>query len=191
MFRQQQQQLKYQTDAILSALCRWVSVWTVLYEWYENWKTAAVTWSCWNWEEPPSAARDSKRALQLHKTVPSYYYYYYKLERVQRKFAALCHKRFFQDMEYYYDILLEKLNLHTLHIRRRHIDALFLINAFCGTKNCPFVLETVRLRVLTRNIRNFTTFSCSFSHCPSARCVSAANAVCKSTDIFSKPCLSV
>jgi hypothetical protein len=42
-----------------------------------------------------------------------------------------------------------------------------------------------------RNIRNFTTFSCSFSHCPSARCVSGANAVCKSTDIFSKSCLSL
>jgi hypothetical protein len=103
-----------------------------------------------------------------------------KLERVQRKFAALCHKRFFRDMEYHYDIILEKLNLQTLHTRRRHIDALFLINAFCGTKNCPSVLETVGLRVPTLNIRNFTTFSCSFSHCPSA------NAVCKSIDIFRK-----
>jgi hypothetical protein len=28
-------------------------------------------------------------------------------------------------------------------MRRRHIDALFLINAFCGTKYCPSVLETV------------------------------------------------
>jgi hypothetical protein len=36
-----------------------------------------------------------------------------ELERVQRKFAALCHKRFFQDMEYHYDIILEKLNLKT------------------------------------------------------------------------------
>jgi hypothetical protein len=120
-----------------------------------------------------------------------YYYYYYKLERVQRKFAALCHKRFFQDMEYHYDIILEKLNLLTLHIRRHHIDALFLINAFYGTKNCPSVLETVGLRIPTRNIRNFTTFSCPFSHCLSARCVSAANAVCKSIDIFRKPCWSL
>jgi hypothetical protein len=114
-----------------------------------------------------------------------------KLERLQRKFAALCHKRFFQDMEYHYDIILEKLNLQTLHIRRRHIDALFLINAFCGTKNCPSVLETVGLRVPTRSIRNFTTFICTFSHCPSARCVSAANAVCKSIDIFRKSCWSL
>jgi hypothetical protein len=57
-----------------------------------------------------------------------------KLEHLQRKFASLCYKRFFQDMEYRYDIILEKLNLQTLHIRRRHIDALFSINAFCGAK---------------------------------------------------------
>jgi hypothetical protein len=44
------------------------------------------------------------------------------------------------------------LLLQTLHIRRRHIDALLLINAFCGTKYCPSVLETVGLRVPTRNI---------------------------------------
>jgi hypothetical protein len=98
-------------------------------------------------------------------------------------------QKIFYDIEYHYDIILEKLNLQTLHIRRRHIDALFLINAFCGTKYCPSVLETVGLRVPTRNIRNFTTFSCSFSHCPSAR--SAANAVCKSIDIFSKSRLSL
>jgi hypothetical protein len=59
-------------------------------------------------------------------------------ERVPRQFVALCHKRFLQDMEYYYDIKLEKLNLLTLHIRRRHFDALFLINAFSVT-----VLEIV------------------------------------------------
>jgi hypothetical protein len=114
-----------------------------------------------------------------------------KLERMQKKVATLCHKRFFCDIEYHYDITLEKLNLQTLHIRRHHINALFLINAFCGTKYCPSVLETVGLRVPTRNIRNFTTFSCSFSHCPSARCVSAANAVYKFMDIFNKSPLSL
>jgi hypothetical protein len=71
-----------------------------------------------------------------------------KLERIQRKFAALCHKRFFQDVEYHYDNISEKLNLHTLHIRRRHFGALFLINVFCGTKYCPSVLKTVGIRVL-------------------------------------------
>jgi hypothetical protein len=93
-----------------------------------------------------------------------------KLERVQRKFAALCHERFFQDVEYHYENTLQQLNLQTLHIERRHFNALLLINVFSGTKYCPSVLETVGIRVPTRNIRNFTTFSCSFIHSLSARC---------------------
>jgi hypothetical protein len=60
-----------------------------------------------------------------------------KLEHIQRKFAALCHSRFFQDVDYHYINILDKLNLHTLHVKRRHTDALFLINVFRGTKFCP------------------------------------------------------
>jgi hypothetical protein len=116
-----------------------------------------------------------------------------ELESMQRKFAALCYNRFFQDVEYYCEStgILEKLNLLTLHNRRRHFDALFLINVISDVKYSPSVLERVGIRVPTRNIRNFNTFSCSFSHCPSARCVSGANAVCKCTDIYSKSFLSV
>jgi hypothetical protein len=73
-----------------------------------------------------------------------------KLERVRKKIAVICHNFFY--IEYHYDIISEKLNLQTLRIRRRQIDALFLINAFCGTKYCPSVLETVGLRVPTRDI---------------------------------------
>jgi hypothetical protein len=37
-------------------------------------------------------------------------------ERLEGKFAALCHNRFsFQDVEYYYDTILEKLNLQARH----------------------------------------------------------------------------
>jgi hypothetical protein len=75
--------------------------------------------------------------------------------------------------------------------KRRHFEALFVINVFIGTKCCPSVLETVDIRDPTRNIRNFSMFSCSFSHCPSSRRVSAANAVCICTDIFSNACLKV
>jgi hypothetical protein len=73
-----------------------------------------------------------------------------KLERIQRKFAALCHNRFLRDMEYHYDNLLELFNLLTLHNRRRHFGALFLVNVFGGTKFWPSVLETVGRRVPTR-----------------------------------------
>jgi hypothetical protein len=80
-------------------------------------------------------------------------------------------------MEYHYDNLLERLNLLTLYKRRRHFDTLFLINVFIGTKCCPYVLEIVGLRVHTRNIRNFNMFTCSSSHCPSARRVSTSGTV--------------
>jgi hypothetical protein len=80
------------------------------------------------------------------------------LERIQRKFAALCHNRFFQDVEYHYSNLLEKLNLLTLFTRHRHSDALFLINVFSGAKYCTSVLAAAGIPVPTRNIRNFTVF---------------------------------
>jgi hypothetical protein len=47
-----------------------------------------------------------------------------KLERVQKNCCPLPQKIFY-DVQYHYDIILEKLNLQTLHVRRRHIDALF------------------------------------------------------------------
>lgn len=61
-----------------------------------------------------------------------------KLERTQKKSAALCHNRFSQDSGYLYDKLLERLRFLTLYNRRRHFYAFFfLINAFTGTKCCP------------------------------------------------------
>jgi hypothetical protein len=94
-------------------------------------------------------------------------------------------------MGYNYDNLLEKIHLLTLHNRCRHFDALFLINVFSGTNCCPSVLEMVGLRVPTRNTPNFNMFTCFSSHCPSARWVSTANAVCILRDVFKNTCLSV
>jgi hypothetical protein len=79
--------------------------------------------------------------------------------------------------------MLDMLNLQSLHTRRHRIDALFLI-CFKDVKTCPSILHRVGIRVPSRNIRNFHLFCCSFSHCPSARHVSAANVVCNSLDIF-------
>jgi hypothetical protein len=94
-------------------------------------------------------------------------------------------------MEYHYDHLLETLILLTVHNRCPHINALFLINIFSGTKCCSSVLETVGLRVPTRNMHNFNMFTCPSSHCPSARCVSTANAVGTFTDVFRNSCSRV
>jgi hypothetical protein len=112
-----------------------------------------------------------------------------KLERVQGKFAALCHRRFFQDIEYHYGNMLEKLNLRTLHMRRRHFDALFLINGFSDTKYCPPLSWKQSTFVFPLGTYRYVTLPPSVA--PSARCVSAENAVCKSTDIFSKSFLSL
>jgi hypothetical protein len=58
-------------------------------------------------------------------------------------------------VKYHYNNILEKLSLQTLHIRRRHFDALFLIHVLCGTKYYPSVLEAAGIRVPpTRNICN-------------------------------------
>jgi hypothetical protein len=94
-------------------------------------------------------------------------------------------------MEYHYDNLLEKLNLLTLHKRSRHFDTLFLIDLFSSAKCSASVLETVCIGVPTRNIRNFNMFACSCSHFPSARCVSALNAVFKRTNIIWNSCYAV
>jgi hypothetical protein len=44
------------------------------------------------------------------------------LESKLEKLAAVCHNMFFQEMEYYYDHLLGRLKLLTLHNKRRHFD---------------------------------------------------------------------
>jgi hypothetical protein len=68
----------------------------------------------------------------------------------------------------------------------------FFTQVYRGSKFCPSVLEIVGLRVPVRYIGDFTLFSaCSSSrYCPSARCASAANVVCRATDVFgAKPVL--
>jgi hypothetical protein len=67
-----------------------------------------------------------------------------KLERIQRKFVALCHTRCFNGMcDYKYEDVLVRLNFLTLHLRRRHLDAIFLINVFKGKISCSSIFDTV------------------------------------------------
>jgi hypothetical protein len=92
-----------------------------------------------------------------------------KLERIQQKFAALCYNRFLPHVHYSYANALEYLKLHTLRKRRYHLDALFLIQVYRGLKYCPSLPFP---------------FSPSLKNCPSARCASAANVVCRDFDVF-------
>jgi hypothetical protein len=65
-----------------------------------------------------------------------------KLERIQRKFSTLCFTRFFNGVcDYKYKGILVRLNFLTLHLRRRHLDALFLINVFKGKISCSSVFD--------------------------------------------------
>jgi hypothetical protein len=75
---------------------------------------------------------------------------------------------------------------YTLRKRRYHLDALFFIQVYRGLKYCPSLLEAVGLRVPTRYLRDFSVFNFgpSIKNCPSARCASAANVVCRDFDIF-------
>jgi hypothetical protein len=73
-------------------------------------------------------------------------------------------------------------------LRNRHIDAVFLINAFKCNIDCPSILDSVSLRIPSRSIMDFSIFFVhrNFKASPSARCVSAANTVCWNIDTFTK-----
>jgi hypothetical protein len=94
---------------------------------------------------------------------------------------------------YNYEDILFRLNLLTPQLGRRHLDALFLINVFIGNICCSSILDSVSLRILSRSIRHYSTFTVNrnFKVSPSARCVSAATAVCRSIDILNKDCISL
>jgi hypothetical protein len=79
-----------------------------------------------------------------------------------------------------------KLNLLTLYIKLHLFDASFLISVYNRAKCCSSLLETIGITISAWNIDlcNFSMFSCSSSHCPSAICASAANAVFKFADFF-------
>jgi hypothetical protein len=116
-----------------------------------------------------------------------------KLERIQWKFAALYFTRLFNGVCYYNceDIVLGS-NLWTLELRRKNLDALSLIDVFIGKILCSSILDSVSLRLPSRSSDYFTvTANRNFKVSPSARCVSAANAVCRSIDIFNKGCISL
>jgi hypothetical protein len=99
---------------------------------------------------------------------------------------VFCWNRFLPHVHYSYANALEYLKLHTLRKRMYHLDALFLIQVYRGLQYCPSLLEAVGLRVPTWYLRDFSmfNFSPSIKNCPSARCASAANVVCRDFDVY-------
>jgi hypothetical protein len=106
-----------------------------------------------------------------------------KPESTRQLFAALCFNCSFPQFDCSYALATDELKLHTLQKRRHHLNAPFLIH----------VLDTVGFRVPSRYIRDFSMFNvCSSSKkCPSARCASAANFVCRDIDVFVTIALSL
>jgi hypothetical protein len=72
-------------------------------------------------------------------------------------------------------IIIKLLNFRALYSKYRHLNALrvFLINVFKSIINFHSIMDTVGIRMSTRQIREFSTFSVSkvLRNSPSARCV--------------------
>jgi hypothetical protein len=97
-------------------------------------------------------------------------------------FASICFNRFIQsDSSCNYDAMLTYLHFEKLLQRRQRLDALFSISVFKNKIDCCSFMNTVGLRVPTKHIRNFSTFTASGVSrlSPSLRCVKAANKICK------------
>ena len=80
-----------------------------------------------------------------------------KLERIQRKFAALCQNRFFNASATYEDFLI-KFKFCTLFDRIRSLDALFFSSVYFGLKCCPSLLVATGIRVPSCNFMNHSVF---------------------------------
>jgi hypothetical protein len=105
------------------------------------------------------------------------------LKEVQSKSAALCYTKLFVGAcKKMYVVISD-------HIFQRYSsggDAFVFISVFEKKVSCLSIFYTVSLYVSTRLVRNFSTFVV-YHHAkvnPPVRCVSAANVVCRYTDIF-------
>jgi hypothetical protein len=85
-----------------------------------------------------------------------------------------------------YENCLRFLKLHNLHNRRPYLDALFFISVYSVSNCWPSLSDITGIRILPRNFRNSFLFSDTSKNSPSARCVSAANHLCKDVDILRK-----
>jgi hypothetical protein len=57
---------------------------------------------------------------------------------------------------------LDSLNFHTLHTRRHHLAALFLVKVYDDFKCCPSLLENSGIHVPSSNISDFPMFPVGF-----------------------------
>jgi hypothetical protein len=113
---------------------------------------------------------------------------------MQRKFTNLRYNRFIQSSFFCnYESELNYLHFKTLYSGRGNLDALYLINVFKNKTHCCSIMYNVGLRVPTKQIRYFSTFDIGnvsrFSL--STGCVTAANNICRSLDVFNTHNISI
>ena len=106
------------------------------------------------------------------------------MEGFQQNFVALYQNRILAHDHVTYGYFFEVLKLHTPNDIRFYLDALFLISVHLGLKCCASPLDITGIRVLPRNFRNSSLFTCTCKTSPFASCVSAANRMCKDAHIF-------
>jgi membrane-associated HD superfamily phosphohydrolase len=78
--------------------------------------------------------------------------------------------------------------LATLYSKQRHLDVLVLITIFESKISCSSTFDSVSIQIPTGIIRLLYIFMVNhnFKASLSARCVSAANYICKETGIYNK-----
>ena len=113
-----------------------------------------------------------------------------KLERVPRKFLAVCFTCFFFVIPYNYACALE-LYSYIPYKLEGFTFILIFIHVLSGSKFCPSLINNNSLRVPSCSIRNLTQFSIARKNCPSARSTTATNLFCSNIDIFRRPIRSL
>jgi hypothetical protein len=80
---------------------------------------------------------------------------------MQRKFENLYYNRFIEPCSFCeYESMLNYLQFKALYSRWQNLASLFLINVFKNKIDCS-IMDTVGLRVPTKQIRDFSTFNVS------------------------------
>lgn len=108
-----------------------------------------------------------------------------KLKRIQQKCTILCSSRFFPRVHYRYVYDSKQWKLWT------HLDTIFLVQVYLGSKFCLSLLNTSGLRVCGQNFRDFSLSCSSIKNCPYARCTSPINVVCRDAHVFETKTLSL
>jgi hypothetical protein len=88
--------------------------------------------------------------------------------------------------------MLNYLYSKTVYSRGQNLDALFLVKAFKNKIGCSLMV-TVGFRVPTKQIRDFSIFNDNNASklSPSTNCVTSADRVCRSLDVFIKHTISL